>query len=62
MVSAGEETYSDVIVDTLGPAIEIDEPINSSEFASEEFLTLGVPHRLDSSDVVYRHNAIWTCE
>ena len=50
--------YRDVVVDALGPAIEVDQPVHGGQLGSEELLTLGVDHRVDTADVIDRDDAV----
>ena len=45
-------TYSDMVVDVLRPSKQIYQSVDGGQFASEEFLLLGVAHPFQAPDVV----------
>ena len=47
-----------MVVDALGPAVQVYEPVDGGELAAEHLLPLGVHHRVYAADVVDRHDAV----
>ena len=50
--------YRDVVVDALGPAVKVNQPVDGGQLGSEELLALGVNHRVDAADVIDRDDAV----
>lgn len=50
----GGGTYTDVVVDTVSPAIEVHQSVAGGQLTAQEFLPLGVTQPFRSFDVIDR--------
>ena len=51
-------TDRDVVVDALGPALQLDQAVHRRQLASQDLLSLGVLHGVDTADVIDRDHAV----
>ena len=51
-------TDRDVVVDALGPAVQVNEPVDSGQLGPEQLLPLGVDHGVDAADVIDGDDAV----
>ena len=52
------DTDRDVVVDALGPAIQVNKPVDSGQLGSEQLLPLGVDHGVNAADVIDGDDAV----
>lgn len=52
------QSGGDLAAHALAPAVQVHEPEDSGELASQQLLALGVAHALDTANVVDWHHAI----
>ena len=48
-----------MVVYSLGPAVQLNQTVDSGQLAPQHLLTLGVDHGVDTSDVIDRNHT--TC-
>ena len=52
------DTDRDVVVDALGPAIQVNKPVDSGQLRPEQLLPLGVDHGVNTADVIDGDDAV----
>ena len=51
-------THRDVVIDALGPAVQVNQPVDSGQLGPEQLLPLGVDHGVDAADVIDGDDAV----
>ena len=47
-----------MVVDALGPAVQVNEPVDRGQLGPEQLLPLGVDHGVDAADVIDGDDAV----